>query len=208
MSARLNAVRVFTWAAVVATVMMWAVLEMVGPDWRAAGPNGETAVPGSRMPVVAFDLVDHNGNRVTHNTFADRPLAVFFGFTHCPDVCPTTLQELATMLTEMGPDARSIQVLFISVDTERDTPSALESYITAIDPRFIALTGSNEEVRNAAEGFRVYYKRIEQAGSASYSMDHTSTVFLMDRHHRFVSTIDLHESRTMSLAKLKRLARS
>lgn len=205
MPGRWKLIRLGAWTGVGALVAIVSAVLLFGTDRRETPQVG--AGGSERRPLVAaFELIDHNGRPVTGQSFVDRPLAVFFGFTHCPDVCPTTLQDLSTLLAEVGPSGNRVQVLFISVDTERDTPEELAGYITAIDPSFVALTGSEQAVRQAADNFRVYYKRVEVAGSRSYSMDHTSTVFLMDRNHRFVGTIDLHESRTMSRAKLERLA--
>lgn len=130
---------------------------------------------------------------------------MFFGFTFCPDVCPTTLTDLTSMMTDLGPAGDPIQVLFISVDHERDTPEKLKDYMTAFDPRILALSGTAAEIATAARSYRIHYEKIEQAGGASYTMDHTATVFLLNKQHRFTGTIDLHEDRKIGLTKLKRL---
>lgn len=152
-----------------------------------------------------FNLVDHNGRAVTDRDFKGRPLVVFFGFTFCADVCPTTLSDLSAMMSELGLAGKAIQVLFISVDHERDTPEQLKQYMTAFDSRFLALTGTADELARVAGAFHVYFKKIDQGGNAGYTMDHTATVFLLNSRQRFTGTIDLHEDRKIGLAKLKRL---
>lgn len=150
-----------------------------------------------------FTLVDTRGATATEKDFLGKPTAYFFGFTHCPDVCPTTLYEMTTWLAELGADADRLNVVFVSVDPARDTPDALAEYMSAFDERMIGLTGSQEQIDAIAKAFRVYVRKVEQDGG--YTLDHTATVYLMDATGRFVGTIAYGESDEMALGKLKRL---
>lgn len=140
------------------------------------GPSPDGGAP-SVVIGGPINLVDHNGRAVTDRDFKGRPLVVFFGFTYCLDVCPTTLSDRTAMMSEIGPAGMAIQVLFISVDHERDTPEQLKQYMTAFDDRFLALKGTADELTRVAQAFRVYFKKIDQGGNAGYTMDHTATVF-------------------------------
>jgi protein SCO1/2 len=131
-------------------------------------------------------------------------MAVFFGFTYCPDVCPTTLTEMAGFIEALGPDADRIQWVFVSVDAERDTPQALASYLEAFDHRITGLTGTEEQIAAAARAFRVYYRRVPLE-SGSYTMDHAASVFLLDAEGRFAGTLDYKESERVALEKLRLL---
>jgi protein SCO1/2 len=126
---------------------------------------------------------------------------VFFGFTHCPDVCPTTLGEMTALIEALGPDADRLHWLFVSVDWERDTPEALAGYLEAFDARIVGLSGSEPQVAEAARSFRVYYRRVPLEGGG-YTMDHSASVFLIDGAGRFAGTIDNKESEEVAVQKL------
>jgi cytochrome oxidase Cu insertion factor (SCO1/SenC/PrrC family) len=117
---------------------------------------------GKALIESEFSLVDHTGKAVTDEDFAGKWQLVFFGFTYCPDVCPTTLNDVSVVLEELGDDAEQVQPLFISVDPERDTPKVMADYVANFDPRIVGLTGSPEQVEAAAQAFRVYYAKVEQ----------------------------------------------
>ncbi len=125
-----------------------------------------------------FALVDHEGRRVTQETYAGRHLLVFFGFTHCPDICPLALGEVSVALDALGPAATKVQPLFITVDPERDTPAALKDFVTAFDDRIVGLTGSPEEVAAVARAYRVYFQKVPVQGALGYTMDHSAFVYL------------------------------
>jgi protein SCO1/2 len=131
-------------------------------------------------------------------------MAVFFGFTHCPDVCPTTLGEMTALIEALGPDADRLHWLFISVDWERDTPEALAGYLEAFDRRILGLSGTEAQVAEAARAFRVSYRRVGLDGGG-YTMDHSASVFLLDGAGRFAGTIDNKESEGVALEKLRML---
>jgi protein SCO1/2 len=132
-----------------------------------------------------FRLVDQSGARVDDHILRGKWTAVFFGYTFCPDVCPTTLTTLAQAIDRLGPDAKRFQVVFITIDPERDTPAQLRTYLSS--PAFpkgaIGLTGTPAQIASAARAYRVYYKRV--GDGPNYSMDHTSIVYLMDPKGRF-----------------------
>ena len=125
-------------------------------------------------------LVDHNGKPRTLQDFAGKAVVVFFGFTQCPDVCPTSLAELSQAMKQLGPDADRVQVLLVTVDPERDTPEILKQYVTTFDPRFLGLTGTPEQIKQAAASFKAYYAKVPTQDGANYTMDHTAAFYLFD----------------------------
>ncbi len=162
-----------------------------------------------RLPFAAhvggpFELITHEGTRLSSASLTGTPFAVFFGFTFCPDVCPTTLLELTNVLGQIGPDADKIRYFFISVDTERDTPEHLKLYLSNFDRRITGLTGTAEEIAAVAKAYRVYYEKVPTKDGFTYN--HTATMFLMDRQGRLASTISYSEREATQIAKLKRLA--
>jgi protein SCO1/2 len=127
-----------------------------------------------------FHLTDHNGQSRQLADFHGKAVVVFFGFTHCPDVCPTTLAEMAAALKKLGPAADRVQVLMVTVDPERDTPEILKQYVTALDPRFLGLTGDAEAVARTAKEFKVFYQKNPGASPQAYSVDHSAGTFIFD----------------------------
>ena len=150
-----------------------------------------------------FKLVDHNGREVTEQDFKGRPFLVFFGFTHCPDVCPTALFEISEILRALGPDAERTRALFITVDPERDTPAVMKDYLSSFDPHLTGLTGDPAAMAAVAKAYRVYYKKVplDQGG---YTMDHTAIVYLMDKQGRFVSPFSLKRTTEAAAADLRK----
>jgi protein SCO1/2 len=127
-----------------------------------------------------IQLTDHNGQPRRLADFRGKAVVVFFGFTHCPDVCPTTLAELARALQKLGPAADRVQVLMVTVDPERDTPELLKQYVTALDPRFLGLTGDTAAVARTAKEFKVFYQKNSGSSSQNYSVDHSSGTYIFD----------------------------
>ena len=201
----LRIIRWVAWGAVgvvgfllLATTGGWLVTDgPLAPPRSATGP-GTLAIGGP------FSLTDHRGRAVTERDFRGRPMAVFFGFTYCPDVCPTTLTEMTGFIEALGPDADRIQWVFVSVDAERDTPQAMASYLEAFDRRIIGLTGTEAQIAAAANGFRVFYRRVPLEGGG-YTMDHSASVFLLDAAGRFAGALDYKESEQVALEKLRML---
>src|SRR3954468_4818018 len=133
-----------------------------------------------------FRLTDQNGRTVTEQDFKGAPFLVFFGFTHCPDVCPTTLFEVSEILRNLGPDAARVRVAFITVDPERDTPAALKDYLSSFDPHLLGVTGDPAAIAAMGKAYRVYSKKVPLEGGG-YTMDHTAIIYLMDKDGRFVA---------------------
>ena len=135
-----------------------------------------------------FALVDGDGRTVTQAAFAGEPTLVFFGYTHCPDVCPTTLDSISQTLKAMGPD-KPAKALFITLDPARDTPAVMKDYLSSFDPRIVGLTGTQEAVDRVAHEYRVYARKVP-AGGGDYSVDHTGVVYLMDKRGDFVESFN------------------
>lgn len=128
-----------------------------------------------------FSLTDHNGTRRTLADFRGKLVLVFFGFTQCPDVCPTTMAQLAAAMKQLGPQADQVQVLMITVDPERDTAELLKQYVPAFDPRFLGLRGTLEETEKTAKDFKTYFAKVEGKTKGSYTMDHMANVYVFDK---------------------------
>jgi protein SCO1/2 len=124
-----------------------------------------------------FSLTDHNGKRRTLSDFKGKVVVAFFGYTQCPDVCPTTMAEMAGVVKQLGPDGDKVQVLFITIDPERDTQAFLAKYVPSFDPRFLGLRGDSAET---AKDFRVFYQKVPGKEPGSYTMDHTAGSYVFD----------------------------
>jgi protein SCO1/2 len=154
-------------------------------------------------PEALFGLTTHKGARLTPELLQGEPVAVFFGFAHCPDVCPTTLFEVSEILRRLGPDAKNVRALFITVDPERDTPAVLKDYMSSFDPRVIGATGDSAAIISVEKAFRVYAKKVPLDGGG-YTMDHTAIVYLMDKTGRFVAPFNMKRRPEEAAADLKR----
>lgn len=161
--------------------------------------------PADSVPIGGpFELVDQDGIQVTDKTFAGRPSVIFFGYTSCPDVCPTTLSTLSAWLKRIGPDASKLNVLFISLDPERDTSARLKEYLSSFDPRIRGLTGTREQIAAVAQEYRVFVMRLPL--DRAYAIDHTGLIYLMDRDGKFVNSISLKTDDKIAMEGLRRLA--
>ncbi len=149
-----------------------------------------------------FRLVDQNGQPFTEQNLKGKPFLVFFGFTHCPDVCPTTLFEVSEVMRELGGDADRVGALFVTVDPERDTPAALKDYLSSFDPHLVGLTGDTAAVEAMGRAYRVYSKKVPLEGG--YTMDHTAIVYLMDKDGRFVAPFNVKRRLQDTAADLRR----
>jgi protein SCO1/2 len=141
---------------------------------------------------------------VTEEDLLGHPSLVFFGFTHCPDVCPMTLAEIAAWLDALGDDGDALEAYFVTVDPARDTPEVLAEYVGYFSERITGLTGTQEQLAAMAQSYRVYYRKVE-LGEGDYVMDHTAAVYLMDSGGRFAEAITFQASTEEALAKLRRL---
>ncbi len=141
----------------------------------------------NREPVGGpFELIDHSGRTRTEQDFRGRLMLVYFGFTYCPDVCPTDLQAIGLAVDKLGADSANVQPLFVTVDPERDTPAHLAEYVKLFHPRLIGLTGSAEAIRKAADAYKVYYARVDLNKDAGYTVDHTAFIYLMGRDGNYL----------------------
>ena len=131
-----------------------------------------------------FALNDQDGKPRTLADFKGKAVVIFFGYTHCPDVCPTTMAEMAAVMKQLGTDADRVQVLFVTLDPERDTPALLKQYVPAFDPRFIGLSGDQEATARVAKEFRVFYQKVPGKDAGSYTMDHTAASYVFDPQGR------------------------
>lgn len=203
----LRIVQLTLWAAAaVGLVAVGLVLSGVLPidgSSRQAAVTG-AATQGRSQIGGPFRLTSHTGATVTDGDLKGKPFGVFFGFTHCPEVCPTTLFEITQRMKELGPDADRITFVFVTVDPERDTKEALADYMQAFDPRIIALTGTPDEIAAVAKAYKAFYRKVPTDGGG-YTMDHTAIVYLMDKEGRFTSSIDYHENKDTQLVKLRRV---
>ena len=192
----LRIVRYAIWAAVI--VLIAAVGAVLYLRDSGDGPLVAGAIGGG-----PFSLVDQTGAPVTEAALKGHPSAMFFGYTFCPDVCPTTLADMTLRLEELGPNADKLTVYFVTVDPERDTPAALAEYLQAFDPRIIGLSGDRPAIDAMLKAYRVYSRKTGEG--EYYLMDHTASVYLLDAEGRLTGTLDYHEDPVTVLAKLKRL---
>nr|WP_323748348.1 MULTISPECIES: SCO family protein [unclassified Phyllobacterium] len=151
-----------------------------------------------------FTLTDQNGAPITEAALTGHPSALFFGFTHCPEVCPTTLFEMAGWLDQLGDEGKDLRVFFITVDPERDTPEVMKNYTSGFTSRITGITGKPEDVTKLVKSWRIYAKKVP-TDDGSYTMDHTASVMLIDRDGKLKSTIDYKESPDVALKKLRLL---
>ncbi|OGA26130.1 MAG: hypothetical protein A3I02_07345 [Betaproteobacteria bacterium RIFCSPLOWO2_02_FULL_67_26] len=168
-------------AATIFTVLIAAALAGCGRGGDAP-KFSLTDVSGAGFG-KALDLTDHNGKPRTLADFRGKVVTVFFGFTHCPDVCPTTLADMAQVVKALGADGDKVQVLFVTVDPERDTPELLRQYVPSFNPAFLGLYGNAEATARAAKEFKVYYQKQPVKGGG-YSVDHGAGTFILDREGR------------------------
>jgi protein SCO1 len=203
----MHKLRLILWLAVVLVAGLSLALFVSDDLRRLAG--GQSGVEGVAAIGGEFSLVDHTGAPVTHEDLLGRPSVYFFGFTHCPDVCPTTLYEMSGWMQELGDVADRLQFVFVTVDPERDGPEDVARYLGAFDDRIVGLTGTPEQVADMARAWRVYVRKVplENEAEDAYTVDHTASVYLMDSDGRFFGTIAFGEADDSALAKLRRLSR-
>lgn len=175
-------------------VLGFALVRMLTSDPATGGSFGEPLIGGS------FTLVDGTGATRTDEDFRGRLMLVYFGFTYCPDVCPTELQAMGQAVDLLGDKANSVQPIFITIDPERDTPQMVGQYVESFHPRMVGLTGTPEQVAAAAKAYRVYYRKAEVEGSSDYLMDHSSIVYLMGRDGKFLTHFS-HGTSPQDMAK-------
>jgi len=167
-------------------------------------PNG--AAPAGGVPSIGgpFALVDDTGAPVTEHTLAGKPYAIYFGYTFCPEVCPTTLLDLSRWIKQLGPNADKLNYVFVTVDPERDKPASMHAYLSSFDRHIRGYTGTPEQVAKIAKEYRVYYKKIPTS-DGGYVMDHSALIYLMGPDDKFLAVIAYQEADASALAKLKSL---
>ena len=173
--------------------------------WRVDGPGASEPVVQRPLPLTQMDfqMTDQGGATVGPASLLGNPSMVFFGFTYCPDVCPTTLSDISGWLDDLGDDVADMNVVFITVDPERDTVPAMAEYVSYFHPAIQGWSGTLDETARAAAGFRASYEKVATDGH--YTMNHTASVFLFDADGQFASTIDYHEPREFAVPKIRRV---
>lgn len=196
--------------------ILWLVLMLVaggftiGAITRGIGGTGDTPGTGETPGTYAnafggpFSLTAPDGSTVTERTLAGKPYAIFFGFTRCPDVCPTSLARMARLRKQLGPQAMKFNIVFVSVDPGHDKPADLGNYVALFGTPIIGLTGTDAQLEQIKKGYGVYSAKVPQPGG-DYTIDHTAAIYLMTARGEFSGTIDTQESDATALEKLKRL---
>ncbi len=192
--------RVILWSAIVvlAGLLVMLTLNMTRP--RQVASEAPFGVP--------FELVAQDGKPITEQAFRDKPTALFFGFTNCPEVCPTTLFELNGWLHKVDPDGTKMNAFFVSIDPDRDTPEVINQYVSNVSDRIKGISGPPDKVREMAKGFKVYFKKVpvdEKDPNGDYTMDHTASVFLLKDGGKFAGTIAYGEPEDAAVKKLENL---
>lgn len=187
-------------------IVLWMLVAIA-----AAGAAYLFLVPRPGMTEAAeafyaksFSLTDQNGATVTEASFLGRPAAYFYGFTHCPDVCPRALSEMSAILEALGPDAAKLQVVFVSIDPERDTPEVMKDYVDYFDARIVGLTGELDQVTAMAKDRYIFFEKVPTEGG-DYTMEHQASIQLVDSRGQFFGTLAAEEGFDVRLAKVRRL---
>ena len=176
-------------------------ITMVVATHQMGHAEGTAAIGGP------FTLVDDNGAHVTEKTLAGKPHVMYFGYTYCPEVCPTTLFDLSRWIKELGPDADKLDYVFVTVDPERDTPKLMHAYLSSFDRRIRGFTGTSRQIAKIAKEYHIDYKKIS-TGDGTYSVDHSSIIYLMYADCQFDVVIPYQEKDATALAKLRNLVAS
>ena len=153
---------------------------------------------------ASFELIDSNGNKITEAAFVGSPTVLFFGFTHCPTVCPLALHRLSLLIEKLGKDQNKLKAYFITLDPERDTWRVLNKYLTGFNNRIIGITGESEKIKILAKSWGIYSKKVPLDGD-NYSIDHTALIFLLKNNGNFLKTIDFEDDFELSLKEIKKL---
>lgn len=203
----LNILRWVRWGAWGAIGAFAFVFAAVAIGWIStdAFVSRRDVVSSAQRPSIGgpFQLTSHTGKPVSDKDFRGKPLAIFFGFTFCPDVCPTTMNEMAELMSQLGADAERMHWVFVSVDAERDTPAQMAEYVALFDKRIVGLSGTPSQIADVARSFRVYYRRVVSGDTVTY--DHSASIFLLEPDGSFAGTIDYKESAAIGLEKLRAL---
>lgn len=194
----LKTIRIWLWVAigVMAVLLAGATVLLRQP--------GSTATASTGFGGGTYSLVNQRGESVDQTMFLGHPSALFFGFTHCPEVCPTTMAEMSSWFEALGDEGKALQAYFVTVDPERDTPEILGDYVSWVSDRITGVTGSQEEIDKIVKAWGVYAAKVPLEGD-DYTMDHTASVFLLDSKGEFQGTIAYGEDRNTAIGKLRNL---
>lgn len=195
----LRKIRFALWAVVGMAVVVGGLLAW----WETADAGHQAEAGRSMTDGAGWRLLDEGGRLFLPAELRGRPTVLVFGFTRCPDVCPTALSYLASVLQSLGRQGDAIQPLFLTVDPERDTAAVVAEYTDLFDPRIRGVTGAPDQMAAALKGFGVYFRKVPQEGG--YSMDHSATILLLDSQARLRSTLDVHEEAAVAAQKVGRL---
>ena len=195
----MKAIRIAAWISVAVFIVAAGAAYLLRPNLGAVS---------GRLPLAAgiggpFELTTHEGKRLSSAELMGTPFALFFGFTHCPDVCPTTMLELSNAIKALGPEADRMRFFFVSVDPERDTPEQLKLYLSNFDSRITGLVGTPAEIAAVAKAYRAIYEKVPTKDGFTYN--HTALVYLMGPDGRLAGTITYQENADAQLKKLRRL---
>ena len=201
----MRGIRLALWIAVAAALFLLGVIAVATFPPRDGGlvTAGTDLRPGAPLG-GPFALVDHRGAPVTEAIFRGKPSVTLFGFTHCPDVCPTGLMEMSRWSQALGDDAGKLSFIFVTVDPERDTPAALKDYVTAFSDRIVGISGEPDAVHAMVKDYKIYSRKVPLE-NGDYTMDHTASMILQDAEGNFVGTIARGESSETAVEKLRRL---
>ena len=193
---------------IVITVLALVMAALFAWLWLAVGDQSKLVA--EKPWGVPFALVAQDGKPITEKAFqSGRPTALFFGFTHCPEICPTTVYELTGWMKTVDPDKSKLQAYFVTIDPRRDTPELLNTYISNASDRIVGISGDPEKVEAMARGFKIFFEKVpsdpKKPDGPEYTMNHSASVFLLDGNGRFVGTIDYGENPDTAVQKLKNL---
>ena len=197
MNVRASRLLLISGAFLAGLVLCFAIIMVVVERAAPQLARGPSAIGGP------FTLVNQDGRTVTEKDFKGKPYLVFFGFTHCPEICPTTLFEISEVLGKLGPDAARTAALFISVDPARDTPAVLKDYLSSFDKHLVGLTGDEAAIKKVAKEYRVFYRKVPLK-NGDYTMDHSAVVYLMDKQGQFVAPFSLKRKPEVAAADLRK----
>ncbi len=195
----MKTIRILSWAAVAALILAAGYIALTAPNRFVDKRQIAASMFGG-----PFVMTSHTGKTFTEKDLAGKPYAIFFGFTQCPEVCPTTLYEISQTITELGKDADKMNYVFVSVDPERDTQEHLETYLSNFDKRIIGLVGDAKQTAKIAKAYRVYYAK-QTTSDDDYTVNHTATTYLMGANGKLVSTLSYQEDAKLRLKKMKKL---
>ncbi len=196
----LRNIRIALWSA--CALPLLALLAVAGLEFTQRG-NGVSAYQASGIG-GPFKLASSSGGELSSDELKGTPFVVFFGYTHCPDICPETISDVSTWLDALGPEGKEMKALFISIDPERDSVASLKDYLSSFSDRIVGLTGSPDEIAQVAKEYRVYYAK-HPTKDGDYTMDHSAVIYLMDREGKLAGTLTFDEKKEAAVAKLKRL---